>query len=129
MPDLEAFTGALFESTTSRRDDAHVRLTGSRERVVLVLPESGEGGFHIDMPTDIVRRLGRRGLEAARCLDAEWQRAADQHRAERLEVLTGELQRAAAALARAAGPDDAPHAEVPAALRPWVQAVEVQTRP
>jgi len=128
IPDLEAFTGALFESATSHRDHAHVRLTGFRERVALVLLESGEGGFHIDMPPEVIRRLGRRGVEAARRLDAWWQRAADQHRAERLEVLASELQRAADALARAAGPDDAPTAEVPAALRPWAHEVEVQTR-
>jgi predicted acylesterase/phospholipase RssA len=62
---LPSFLGAVVATMQSWRDNVQLGVPGYRERVVHVAHHSSEGGLNLDMPSEVVDRLGARGQAAA----------------------------------------------------------------
>lgn len=66
---LAGFAGAIVNAMQNWVDNTQLRVPGYRDRVVHVsLDESREGGMNLDMPPDVIQRLGTRGQLAGRKL-------------------------------------------------------------
>lgn len=66
---LAGFAGAIMNAMQNWVDNTQLRVPGYRDRVVHVsLDPSAEGGMNLDMPPELIQRLGVRGQMAGRKL-------------------------------------------------------------
>ena len=66
---LFGFFGALVNTLQNWTDNMQTRLPGYRDRIAHVsLNEETEGGLNLNMPPDVIVRLGERGEQAAQLL-------------------------------------------------------------
>ena len=66
---VAGFAGAIVNAMQNWVDNTQLRVPGYRDRVVHVsLDESAEGGLNLNMPPEVIARLGERGRMAGRKL-------------------------------------------------------------
>src|SRR6185295_5614070 len=90
IPNVFSFVAAILNTMQNWVDNTQMRLPGYRDRVVHVQLDSSEGGINLNMPTDLIETLMRRGKEAGRKLAGfNW----DAHRWTRYRTTMEQLQR------------------------------------
>ena len=88
---LVEFFGAILSSAMNYRDTMQSRLPSYQERVVQVPLGPTEGGLNLNMDTDVIRNISRRGWRAGKILENDFN--FKHHRWVRLRVLLVELER------------------------------------
>src|SRR5262249_36507072 len=97
---LFGFVGALINTVGNWTDNMQTRLPGYRDRIVHIsLDSKTEGGLNLNMPSDLIIELGKRGEEAARVLTEHFTLPAgeielswDNHRWVRYRLMMGLLE-------------------------------------
>ena len=94
---LADFLRAVFETAQSYRDNAQAGLPSYRERIVQIFMDKTEGGLNLDMPSEIVQGLQKKGQLATEELLARYPdnrgHAFAEHQWVRMHVLMAELER------------------------------------
>lgn len=68
LGDLLGFVFAIFTSAQVWHDEAYLRAPGFRDRMVEIWLDSTEGGLNLDMGSDLIRDLMKRGRDAGTAL-------------------------------------------------------------
>lgn len=82
---------AILDTARSYRDNTQMGLASYRERVAQVYLEPNEGGLNLDMPEDIIKRIGDKGAKAAGLFIDKFD--FDQHRWVRARLLLSHIER------------------------------------
>jgi len=69
---VTGFFGALFDTARNWADTELMAMPGYRDRIVHVELEKDEGGMNLNMPKDIIERVGERGEKAGELLAARF---------------------------------------------------------
>lgn len=76
---LFGFFGALVNTLQNWTDNMQTRLPGYRDRIVHIsLNDETEGGLNLNMPPELIVKLGKRGEDAAKLLTEHFTLPADQ---------------------------------------------------
>ena len=65
---IAGFFGALFDTARNWGDTELMAMPGYRDRIVHVLLDPDEGGLNLNMPEDVITRIGERGERAGELL-------------------------------------------------------------
>jgi predicted acylesterase/phospholipase RssA len=106
------FLSSILETMQNWRDQMQLVMPGFRDRIVHVSHSSDEGGLNLDMPRDVIERLGNAGVDAAQALIDAFEKPGSEgwanHRRIRLRTLVGAIQKQLDALAKALSAPDEP---------------------
>jgi len=69
---VAGFFGALFDTARNWGDTELMAMPGYRDRIVHVLLDPDEGGLNLNMPEDVITRIGERGERAGELLAARF---------------------------------------------------------
>jgi predicted acylesterase/phospholipase RssA len=65
---LAGFLGAILNTLRNWRDQTQARVPGYRDRIATIHLTRNEGGINLNMPTDVIARLSKRGQQAGKRL-------------------------------------------------------------
>jgi predicted acylesterase/phospholipase RssA len=68
ISDLGKFLGSIFTTAQNYRDNMQAMLPSYRERIVQIRLSDEEGGLNLDMPTEVVKNVFRKGEDAGEAL-------------------------------------------------------------
>jgi predicted acylesterase/phospholipase RssA len=93
---LVGFGGALLDALQAFLDNMQAHAPGFRDRIARIYLDDAEGGLNLNMPTQVLERLGNRGQAAGaaiveRFVNAKQKNGWDNHRWVRLRLLLGRL--------------------------------------